>query len=123
MSGEVAKGLRVLVLEDEFIIADEIATMLDDAGHKVIGPVATVADAMALIADGESIDAAVIDANLRGVSSAPIATELRSRGVPFCVCTGYRLTDLQKTFGEVLILQKPITERGLISALASLTRA
>jgi CheY-like chemotaxis protein len=123
MTDQATRLMNILVLEDEFIIADEIATMLEDAGHRVVGPAATVDEAMKRIRSGEQIDAAVIDANLRGATSAPVAEELKARGIPFCVCTGYRIADLQKTFGEVVILQKPVTERILVSALSTLLAA
>lgn len=116
-------SLRILVLEDEFIIADEIAMILEDAGHSVVGPVGTVEEALARIASGVVPQAAVIDANLRGVSSLPVAERLRQIGVPFCVCTGYRTDDLRKTFGEVVVLPKPVTPVALLAALRALVPA
>jgi CheY-like chemotaxis protein len=115
--------LRVLVVEDEFIIADEIAAMIESGGHRVVGPVGTVDEAIARLAQGDEPDAAVIDANLRGVSSAPVAERLRELQVPFCVCTGYRSNDLKASFGEVDVLEKPINERRLLAILDGFARA
>ena len=118
---ETGKALRILVLEDEFIIADEIASMLEDAGHEVIGPAGSVSDALARLNGDERPDVAIIDANLRGTSSLPVAEWLRAHGIPFCVCTGYRSDDLHKTFGDIVVLQKPVTPPTLLSALKVLS--
>lgn len=115
---EKTKSLRVLVVEDEFIIADEIAAIVQAAGHSVLGPVASVEEASAALAR-ERPDFAVIDANLRGKSSASLARRLQECGIPFCVCTGYRPDDLRPAFGDVVLIQKPVNARALVAALAS----
>lgn len=84
---------RILVVEDEFLVADHIASTLEDLGYVVVGPVPTIEDALAVIAN-EPIDCALLDANLDGVSSSSIAEALIERGVPFIVCTGYGLLTL-----------------------------
>lgn len=83
-----SRSLRILVLEDEYLIAAEIALTLEGIGHEVVGPASTIAEASALIASGP-LDFAFLDANLRGECSGPIATELIDRAVPFAVVTGY----------------------------------
>ena len=109
---------RVLIVEDEFIIADEIASIVSDAGYSVLGPVGTVdAAEKALAVAEEKPDFAIVDANLRGGSSAPIAHRLRALSVPFCVCTGYRFNDLKPTFGDVSLLQKPVDRRTLVAVI------
>lgn len=107
------RSLRVMVVEDEFIIADEIAAILEESGHDVMGPFGSIEQAAAVLDGGEKPDCAVLDANLRGKSSVPLAGKLKNLGVPFCLCTGYRSDDLRATFGEVPILQKPINARAL----------
>ena len=82
------KALRILVVEDEVIIASDIAYSLQDMGHHVIGPATTVDEALTFVRS-EAIDCAFLDANLKGTSSAPIAAELAARGVKFVVITGY----------------------------------
>ncbi|HUG61015.1 MAG TPA: response regulator [Methylomirabilota bacterium] len=109
---------RVMVLEDEFFIADEIAYILETAGFAVVGPVATVAEALGTLADGP-VDAAVIDANLRGESSVAVAAALRREGIPFVVCSGYRVEDLIPTFGSVTLVAKPVHSGRLVTALKS----
>jgi DNA-binding response OmpR family regulator len=115
---EKTKGLRVLVVEDEFIIADEIAAIVEAAGYSVLGPVASVEDAAAILAR-ERPGFAVIDANLRGKSSSSLARQLAESGIPFCVCTGYRPDDLKPTFGDVVLIQKPVSARALVAVLDS----
>ncbi len=110
------KKLRVMIVEDEFIIADEIAMIIEGAGHDVIGPVASVEDASARLAT-ERPDFAIIDANLRGQSSAPLARSLAGMEIPFCVCTGYRLDDLKPTFGDVAVIQKPVRDKALLAVI------
>ena len=110
------RKLRVMIVEDEFIIADEIAMIVEGAGHAVIGPVASVEDASAMLAS-ERPDFAIIDANLRGQSSSPLARSLAGMEIPFCICTGYRIDDLKPTFGDVAVIQKPVRDRVLLSVL------
>ena len=108
--------MHVLVVEDEFIIADEIAAMVESIGHTVIGPVGTLDEAVAIIAD-RSPDFAIIDANLRGQSSSPLAERLKELDIPFCVCTGYGADDIRSQFGDIPVVQKPIRERALTAIL------
>jgi DNA-binding response OmpR family regulator len=115
-------GERVLIVEDEFIIADEIASIVSAAGYEIIGPVGSVETAQAALEEGTPPDFAIVDANLRGGSSARIAHRLRDLGVPFCVCTGYRFSDLKPTFGDVALLQKPVDSRTLVAVIQAALR-
>lgn len=120
--GTSEAGLRILIVEDEFLVADHIAMSLEDLGYAVIGPVATVAEALGLVA-GEPLDGVVLDANLDGVSSAPVAAELTARGVPFVVVTGYgRLNLPTSQLNDAPRVTKPYNiaelDRVLAAALA-----
>jgi CheY-like chemotaxis protein len=115
MEGKDRK-LRVMIVEDEFIIADEIAMIVEGAGHAVLGPVASVDDAATMLVSDRP-DFAIIDANLRGQSSSPLARSLAGMEIPFCVCTGYRIDDLKPTFGDVAVIQKPVRDRALLTVL------
>lgn len=110
--------MRVLIVEDEFIIADEIASIVEGLGHSIVGPAGTIEEATATIRR-EAPDFAIIDANLRGQSSAVLAQCLTRLDVPFCVCTGYRSDDIRSAFGDVPVVQKPVRERALAAVLAS----
>jgi DNA-binding response OmpR family regulator len=113
----------VLVVEDEFLIATEMAATLEDAGYRVLGPAGSVAAAEQVLAAGHRPDVAIVDANLRGESSAPLVARLRELSIPFCVCTGYRNVDLKTTFGDVAALQKPIDPAALLKTIVALIPA
>ena len=111
-------NLRILVVEDEYLIATEIAHALEDMGHLVVGPAPTIAQALALIAS-EAIDCAFLDANLRGTSSALIATELAARSIPFFVVTGYGNLKLESDeLDAAPRVHKPLSAGDLADALA-----
>jgi CheY-like chemotaxis protein len=79
---------RVLVVEDEPIVGILLEDMLLDLGVEVIGPAASVAEALALVGQAE-FDAALLDVNLGGERSYPVAEALAARGIPFLFLTGY----------------------------------
>lgn len=81
-------GLRILIVEDEFLVADHVAMVIEDFGCEVVGPVPSIDQAIRIIGD-EALDGALLDANLGGASSAPIADALALRSIPFVVLTGY----------------------------------
>jgi len=112
-------GRRVFVVEDEMIVAWLLEDMLVELGCMVIGPAASVKEAFAMI-DAEAIDAAVLDVNLNGEMSYPIADALAARDVPFVFVTGYdkeRMLDGYRTFPA---LQKPFHRAELTVTLAKL---
>ena len=82
------QGKRVLVVEDEVLLAMMLEDVFSDAGAHVVGPAATVEQAIALIAS-EEIDVALLDVWLRDQRSDPIAESLRQQGVPYVLATGY----------------------------------
>ena len=82
------EGRRVLVIEDEMLVAIELESVLQCQGCTVLGPVATVDRALALIGGGQA-DAALLDLDLGGQSALAVAAALNSRDVPFVVVSGY----------------------------------
>jgi CheY-like chemotaxis protein len=88
LSRETLQGLRILVAEDEAIILMDIEDMLNDFGCEMVGPVATVDDALAAIRQND-LDGALLDMSLHGDRVTPAAAELLARGVRFILCTGY----------------------------------
>lgn len=112
------RSLRVMVVEDEFIIADEIAAILEDSGHEVVGPFGSVEQASASLRKEAKPDCAILDANLRGQSSASLAQELQDMDVPVCLCTGYRSDHLRTLYGDVPVLEKPVNPQGLRAVIA-----
>lgn len=118
-AGRPLDGQRVLIVEDEYLIAIEVKRWLQQAGAEVVGPVPSVERALALIEDG-GIDAAVLDLNLGERRTAfPIADRLRTLGVPHLFATG----DIQASRGDhddCPRLEKPFVEVELIRAVAKL---
>jgi two-component sensor histidine kinase/DNA-binding response OmpR family regulator len=100
-------GRRILVVEDEVLISMFIENVLADLGAEVIGPVNTLADGLALGAN-ERLDGAVLDLNLNGEQTYPLADALIARGVPFVFITGYDRDSLDRRYARVPVLQKPI---------------
>lgn len=86
-------GLRVLVVEDEYMVATHIEMLLEDCGCDVVGPASTVESALELVKAGR-LDGVLLDANLNGFSSAPVAAALDAEAVPFVVVTGYGRLEL-----------------------------
>ena len=111
-------GLRILVVEDEFMIADLLAFMLEDLGCHVIGPFADVPSSLKAIED-YSVDAALLDANLGDSStSAPVAKALQALDLPFVVATGYGSLVLDdETLDRAPRVTKPFVEHELEAAL------
>jgi len=99
-------GRRVLVVEDEALVAMLVEDALLDAGAAVLGPAATVSEALLLL-EQERPDVAVLDLNLAGETSTPVADVLAKRGVPFVVATGYGAEGLPPSHAHVPVLAKP----------------
>jgi PAS domain S-box-containing protein len=113
------RGLRVLVVDDEPLVAMDVVATLEEAGCKVVGPAATLEKARALIADG-MFDIALLDANLGGCSVDELAEGLAQRKIPFCFITGYGRDGLPESFRQVRILSKPFSHQQLLDSAASL---
>lgn len=110
-------GLAVLVVEDDYYLADDTRRTLVAAGAEVAGPYARVAETLLRLAEGR-IDCGVVDVNLGEGPSFATAQALREQRVPFVFLTGYGREVLPEGFGDVELLQKPIEPRTLIDALA-----
>jgi DNA-binding response OmpR family regulator len=114
-------NLRLLIVDDEPIIAMEIASIVEDAGYEATAVVSSIDAALAVI-DSKVCDAAVLDANLRGCSAAPIALRLRDAGLPFIVVTGYTAGQLGDWVGDASVLAKPFDVKILTAELSKLKR-
>lgn len=120
---DVGMSGRVLVVEDEALIAMELCAALTGLGWEVVGPVATIEEADCAIADCPHLDAAVLDVNLAGVLVYPIADQLRARGVPFVFCTGYQHLDHHEQYGGCTVVRKPVNVRVLAAELQRVRKA
>ena len=114
-------GRRVLVVEDEYLIAIELKRWLQEAGVEVIGPVPDAEQALDLIEDEGAPDAAVLDVNLGvGETVYPVADRLAALGVPFLFATGDVRSRNALGYGDRLRLEKPIIAPELLRAVESL---
>lgn len=114
---ELLNGRRVLVVEDEYFITDDMRRVFEENGAQVIGPVGSIDDALAIIDETPRIDGAVLDINLREVMVFPVADALRARGVPFVFATGYEENAVPKRLRDAIHCEKPIEPVRLAKAL------
>ena len=113
------EGCRILVVEDEFLVAVLIQEMLETAGCVVSGPIPRIAEALDA-AGHETYDAAVLDVNLAGDRIDPVARALSRRNVPFVFVTGYSMGALPEEYAGRPRLCKPFKMADLLSALSTL---
>ena len=110
-------GRRVLLVEDEALVAMLLETILEDMGCIPVGPAASVEDGLVMANDAESLDAALLDVNVAGRQVFPIAEALKTRGVPFVFSTGYGESGLPDAWRGHPTVQKPFTESAIRAAL------
>jgi CheY-like chemotaxis protein len=110
------KSLSVLVVEDEYFIAAELAQILRDGRCAVVGPVSSIGDALALT-DAEAIDCAVLDLNLDGDLAFDLARTLQKRDIAIVIVTGYDRSYIPETLGDVPVFQKPFIAAELLETL------
>ena len=108
-------GRRVLIVEDEPLIAMMLAQILSDLGVEVLGPFGSLADAYSALP--QDFDAAVLDVNVGGEFIYPLAEQLSQLGAPMVFLTGYESQSLDPRFAEAPILTKPVEPTELIAAL------
>jgi len=111
------KDRRILVVEDDTLVAWDIETMLQDAGCKVVGPVGRLAPALELIAAGE-FDIALLDLNLGRDNSFPAADRLDDAGIPFVFLSGHSTDFLPERHRHRPLVAKPFHPRLLMNALS-----
>jgi CheY-like chemotaxis protein len=113
---------RVLVVEDEMVVAMLVEDMIADLGYEVAGVVSRVDDAMALI-DTDGFDVAVLDVHLNGRLIFPFADALAERHIPFLFATGYGERGIPREHSSCPVIQKPFRAEDLKRALARLEAA
>ncbi|KAA9008029.1 response regulator [Histidinibacterium aquaticum] len=113
----------ILIVEDESLIAADIEMMVEERGFSVLGPCRTVEAALAAVAEAPP-DAALLDMNLGdGITSIPVARDLKTRAIPMAFVSGYTAStiDLPKDLADTPRLSKPIAEPALAQLLRDLT--
>jgi CheY-like chemotaxis protein len=114
-----ADGHKVLIVEDETMIAIMLEDMLDELGYGVAGVAAKTPQALELI-DAVQVDAAILDLNLAGQDSYDIAAALEERGIPFLFSTGYAALAVDERYRGRPFLQKPFRQEELQKALSGM---
>jgi CheY-like chemotaxis protein len=111
-------GVRILIVEDSFLVAEDLADTVEELGCTVVGPAGTLADGLRHAADAD-LDGALLDVNLsNNETSFPIAELLHERGVPFVFLSGYDLDSaFPPQFKAVERLSKPVDARRLAQAM------
>ena len=113
--------MRVLIVEDEPIVAGYLESVVEGAGHAVAAVASSVPEALGML--NESFDAALLDCNLQGVSASPVAEALRQRRVPFIVMSGYQRTHLPPELIDAPYLPKPSRGNNIRAALNEIASA
>jgi len=113
-------GTRVLIVEDEYLLAQDLSGHLRRAGCEVVGPVGTVEEALGLLLE-QNLDCAIVDINLSGELSGRVLTALAARGVPALIVSGYDHAAISDDLKALPFIQKPVDERELVTVVAGLS--
>lgn len=120
MSASPLAQRRILVVEDEALLAELLCEELAGVGAVVVGPAATVQHALEMIAAEARLDAAILDVNLAGDCAEPVAALLEARKVPVLLTTGYDAAGLPPSMAQLACWRKPSTFEALVDKLARL---
>jgi DNA-binding response OmpR family regulator len=118
----ILQGLRILVVEDELLLALEMQTLIERAGGIVIGPAPRVPAALALV-QREKLDGAILDVNLAGTLAFEIADALATQETPFIFVTGYDNFQLPVRFRDCTVLDKPVMPDEVLAAISNVFAA
>ena len=110
------KAKQVLIVEDEVLLSMHLEDLLTDIGHEVVAQATRIDDAMRLAREID-IDFAILDINVAGTKSFPVANILRQRGIPFAFATGYGAEGFLDGYREELALRKPYSKEDLEQTL------
>ncbi len=103
---------RILIVEDEMLVAMLIEDVILDLGHEVVGPAMRLETALEAV-ETEKLDFAILDINLAGKQSFPVADLLADRGIPFIFASGYGTAGLNDRYREAPVVQKPFAANDL----------
>lgn len=110
-------GRRVLVVEDDYVVAQQMADELRELGARIVGPVPTPDTALRLARE-QRLDAAVLDIHLRGGTVYPVADLLTGKGVPFLFATGYNPRVIPQRYATIRVYEKAAQASTLAEALS-----
>ncbi|CAA2143996.1 MULTISPECIES: response regulator [Methylobacterium] len=123
MPEDTLQARRILVAEDEYFLADELSSALQDVGAEMLGPVASVEGGLRMLERGAAPDGACLDVNLGGENVYPLADALIARAVPFVFTTGYDQADVPDAYAHIRRLEKPVEVATVLRALEDLFRS
>jgi CheY-like chemotaxis protein len=113
-------GRRVLIVEDEYLIADDMRQAFLKCGAEIVGPAPNLRRASELLHSGQRIDLAVLDINLQGEAVYPVAHALKQRGIPFMFATGYEKSSIPREYEHVPHWEKPFDYDALARVIPSM---
>jgi CheY-like chemotaxis protein len=115
---KLLQGQRIMVVEDDYLVALALSSVLEEAGASVVGPVSRVQEAVTLVEEGrEQIDVAILDVDLDGEKSYAVADALVSRHIRFIFATGYGADAVDRQYRQYPRCQKPFDHQVLFKAL------
>lgn len=117
MTDQQLARCRILVVEDEYLLADELSIELSELGAIILGPASNVQAALSLLSDGGALDGAVLDINLGGEPAFPVADRLIAQGVPIIFTTGYDAEAMPERFRNVPRCEKPFSITRMTAAM------
>jgi DNA-binding NarL/FixJ family response regulator len=117
--GRSLNGWRILVVEDDPLIAEGLAAGLGDDGAEIVGPASTVAEALALVGGSAHIDTAILDVGLKGEEAFAVADALDARGIPFIFASGYDDTTIPDRYSSIRRCEKPFGLERVVEALTN----
>ena len=123
MSKTVLHSRRILVVEDEYMIAADMQQDLEEVGAIVLGPAPSVEAALQVLSGEAVVDGAVLDINLNGEKVFPVADTLTARGIPFLFATGYDASNIPPAYVHIIRCEKPVDTATIARALSSDTGA
>lgn len=120
ITGQPLLGCRILIVEDNFLLAETVAEVLEGAGALIVGPFVTMVEALERLGELTAIDGALLDIGLEGQESYPLADALQTTGIPFMFLTGVERHDLPRQFARTPHMLKPFSEEKLIRRLVEI---
>ena len=114
-------GRRILIVEDEVILAMDLQILLENEGCEIVGPVPNVKTALETLS-AHRLDAATLDINLNGEISAAVAEALRTKSVPFLLTSGYSDKHTDPAFNGAPLVKKPFNSDDLLGKLATILK-
>jgi DNA-binding response OmpR family regulator len=119
---EPLSGRRVLIVEDEYFLANDIERSLQSLGAEVAGPVGYLRDGLTILNESSGLDGAILDVNIAGEMIFPLARELQRRRLPFVFTSGYDPVMIGPEFADTPLFEKPIDIVAMVARLSEMIR-